>query len=188
MYLNKIAQPLSPPTSPRMSGNERKRTDSFWPTTQAQQLPSYGGSIKPGQAFSAQYANTPYQSSGESVVGPVHHPEWPTSSQDGSNTVPPLSRPTQNQHLLGSGTGQNVPIAEKPGAQAVSYIGGKVGRMSPGQPAKTFPGEDEGSDHEDFSDDEEMELEGDGTKQEGDRPPMTAAEIRNQKRKMKRFR
>jgi len=58
---------------------------------------------------------------------------------------------------------------------------------SPGQAEQSVE-QAEPSDREEDDDDDDMDHDDDDVKEDLDRPPMTAAELRQQKRKMKRFR
>jgi len=195
MYSNRIAGPLSPPTSPRMSGNDRKRTDSIWPVSQSQYGSYYASSGKPTSSYGAPYTASPYQSSDTMQMAQSQHgvnlPPHPTSH--GNTDSPPTTvSPTQSYQQQGDRSGQAAQSASRPAFSGASYeqssSSAHVRRSSAG-PSEHSADEAELSNHDE--DDDDMDQEGsDGGqgKDDGHKPPMTAAEIRQQKRKMKRFR
>jgi len=156
-----------------MSGNDRKRTDSIWPHVQAQQSSYYSAGPVSTSSYGASYTSAPYQ----------------TSAQDSLNSPPITASSTQSYPTSG--------VKAEYGSQASErspFPGGSLeassARPRESPKADREPSFDEGEPSEQDDDgDEEVDDddEGDESKQEGDRP-MTAAEIRNQKRKMKRFR
>lgn len=156
-----------------MSGNDRKRTDSIWPHVQAQQSSYYGAGRVSTSSYPASYTSAPYQ----------------TSAQDSLNSPPITASSTQSYPASG--------VQAEYGSQASgrSPFPGGSRAASDTQPRDSLkadrePSFDEGdpSEQEDEGDEEVDDDDGaDEPKQEGDRP-LTAAEIRNQKRKMKRFR
>ena len=175
MYLSSVAGPLSPPSSPRMSGNERKRTDSIWPNVHSQQPSYYGTGPVSAASYGASYTSTPYQ----------------TSAQDSLNSPPITASSTQSYQTsgakaeYGSQTSDRSPFVGGPSHHETSAA---HLRQSPKAEREQSFEEGEPSEPDDEGDEEvDDDDEGDESKQEGGRP-MTAAELRNQKRKMKRFR
>jgi len=191
MYSNRITGPLSPPTSPRMSENDRKRTDSIWPVSQSQYGSYYTSSGKP-TSYGAPYTASPYQSSESTQMAQSQHginlP--PHSTSQGNTDSPPTTVSSAHSYqqradrsgLSSQSTARPV-LAESSYEQASSSAQTRRGSAGPSEHSAD---EAELSNRED--DDDEMDQEEGDEKDEGDRPPMTAAEIRQQKRKMKRFR
>jgi hypothetical protein len=166
MLPEKIFEPLSPPSSPRMSSQEYK---PGWPTHQEHQ-----------SSFVQGYSHAPgaYQAPQEPVPN-SHVLSVPQGASLKSYKTSPY--PLGAQYSTGSAG---------PGAYAQHQIlevkpqGNALGGSIPGSPSSR-QSQDIDPDDEIA---EEYDLDASGEAEDGDDKPMTAAEIRNQKRKMKRFR
>lgn len=184
MIPGKIIEPLSPPSSPRMSGQEYKPALPGWQTHQEHQSPFGQGYTQASGQYQApqeplpnnhvlstpqgpslrSYKTSPYplnaqyQSSGGAVTGAYAQSSLPD--------VKALATPQSNV-----GTGQQT-----------------LGGSAPGSPSSRLSPQSQGLDENDeIADDDDQDASGEPD--DGDnKPPMTAAELRNQKRKMKRFR
>ena len=158
---------MSPPSSPRMAGHDYKTDDSLW-NNQAH-LPSIYSAFKQSSPGGSPYTSSAYQfgpTANDSAIGIAS--VTPAASIN-ERTTSSRDRPSDKQpHHMSGMTSQS--RAQSPGHHA-------------GQSPEDVSRSDGEEDEEDDDDDESPDQSG-----KGDKPPMTAAEIRNQKRKMKRFR
>lgn len=142
---------------------------------------------------------------GYTEAGPLPHLQQTTPGQQQLNSqqVPPLRSyktspyPLTNQYQaqnvggsssysqqvaedikLAQGHTESIPVSVH---EQQSY-----GGSMPGSPASRSP-DSGGEDHDDGGDDDDLDASGDPEDEEG-KPPLTAAELMKQKRKMKRFR
>ncbi|KAF7187820.1 Protein lin-11 [Pseudocercospora fuligena] len=164
--------PLSPPSSPRMSDKSTKTGDyhhgphhphntSSGPITEYQPY-SQDRSIPPLRS----YRSTPY-----SLGSGAHYGHE-------SNTSAPSN---YDERHLSSGS-HSVGPAD---VQSSTY-----NDSTPASPADRLTPRSPGASNKDQADDDDLvdDFGGEDPEDEGERPPMTAAELRAQKRKMKRFR
>ncbi|EME77415.1 uncharacterized protein MYCFIDRAFT_200686 [Pseudocercospora fijiensis CIRAD86] len=164
--------PLSPPSSPRMSDNATKTGDyhhgphhlhhaSSGPTSDYQSY-QRDRSIPPLRS----YRNTPYPLGSGAHYGHEGNTSAPSTYDDRQL----LSDP----HSMGPADLQSSTYDDSTPASLVD-------RLTPRSP---------GASNKDQADDDDLvdDFGGEEPEDEGERPPMTAAELRAQKRKMKRFR
>jgi len=194
MYPSRIAGPLSPPTSPRMSGNDRKRNDSIWPASQSQYTSYYASSGKPTTSFGGPYTTSPYQSSEGPQADQLQHGVNTLSQsrpQTKTDSPPRTTSPGHAYRIQGDRTGQPGQTTSRPVSTGHSYEQAsrhaQARENSPRQAGHSAE-QVEQSDHEEDDEDDDMEHDDDDGQEDTNRPPLTAAEIRQQKRKMKRFR
>jgi len=182
--------PLSPPTSPRMSDVPGKANDYQWhhapsstylPPVYApprlQPAPAAGAQENP-EPLGSDLSRPPLRSvkSFPYSLGPSSRLQEGGPVEVGAPALVPFEERIASQGPQPVGT-SHLPPATFGGSAPTSPVGGRLTPNSPGGGA----------------DDEQMEDEeiGFGTAEQGeeeDRPPMTAAELRAHKRKMKRFR
>lgn len=180
--------PLSPPTSPRMSGQDSKPSDSTWHTQQAQSAPlpqgRFGAQASAGLGYSphsysisesqqqplGNFGSLPQRSDGSDKEQYLAGISYSDKSQ--MRTDPFLAVKTEPQSAAQRASDQM--------AASISAPGRDSNRYSPRSPAD--------DDHDAQGDEEDLELDMDDPQEEDSKVPMTAAEIRQQKRKMKRFR
>ena len=193
MINEKLAVPLSPPFSPRMSNQTAKAEDYAWQQVQTTPLSNPAAAQPhPGDVSS---------------LGPLQDPQ-PTAAEETHHARPPLRAHKSFPYALApsnslthdaeSANTSNVPferLTEKMLSQGsapntnVNLPQATFGGSAPTSPiGRLTPHSGEGAAGEEAVEDEDLEF---GTAEAGDeeeRPPMTAAELRAQKRKMKRFR
>ena len=190
MIHERLRVPLSPPSSPRMSDAVPKSSGYQW-----QQAPPLA-TLQPLSIAQSHLHSGPNGLAGEPLQ-PIStlsrpplrtHKSFPYSlgpssrlSNNAQTTQTDGPTLTEFKEVLTSQGPQPVGNADLPPA---TYGGSAptspAGRLTPNSPG--------GGPDDDIMDDEEI---GFGTAEQGDdekRPPMTAAELRAQKRKMKRFR
>ncbi|KAI5201193.1 hypothetical protein E4T39_05335 [Aureobasidium subglaciale] len=177
MLQGKIIGPLSPPSSPRMSGQDYKPALPGWQTHQDHQ-PSFGHGYATGQ-YQAPQEPVPNSHVLSAPQGPslrsYKTSPYPLNAQYSTGSTGPTS---YTQHAPSEGkTQSNVGL----GTQT-------LGDSLPGSPSSHLSPHSQGLDPDDeIADDDDQDASGDADDGEN-KPPMTAAELRNQKRKMKRFR
>ncbi|KAK5722138.1 hypothetical protein LTR17_014411 [Elasticomyces elasticus] len=189
MIKGKPTVPLSPPTSPRMS-NAPGTTDKYhWQHTPVSSYPPPLFAPQPIQpAPVGALLDERRQPQGDSDRPSLRsHKSFPYS-------LGPSSRPQQEGGQLEAGGPTLVEFAERVTTQGPQPVGtsnlppATYGGSAPTSPAGRLTPNSPGGGPGDELEDEEM---GFGTAEQGDeedRPPMTAAELRAHKRKMKRFR
>jgi hypothetical protein len=182
MLPGKIIVPLSPPSSPRMSGQDYKPALPGWQTHQDHQSPY-------GQGYT--HAQGQYQAPQEPVPnshvlsvpqGPslrsYKTSPYPLNAQYSAGSTAPSS---YSQHASSDSKSHTAPQSSAGAGQQA------LGESLPGSPSSHLSPHSQGIDPDDeIADDDDQDASGDA--EDGDKPPMTAAELRNQKRKMKRFR
>ncbi|KXS95781.1 hypothetical protein AC578_6451 [Pseudocercospora eumusae] len=164
--------PLSPPSSPRMSDKSTKAGDyhhgphhphnvSSGPITEYRPY-AQDRSIPPLRS----YRSTPYS------LGPGSH-----YGREGNTSAPS----NYDERPLSSGSHSGGPADVQSSTYDDSMPASPADRLTPRSP---------GASHKDQADDDDLvdDFGGEDPEDEGERPPMTAAELRAQKRKMKRFR
>lgn len=188
MYSSRIVQPLSPPSSPRMSAHDQKPLQSTWDTQQSQR----GGDVLTG--------------SGSGAPGPISLPRSIYDHQEETRsglrqTLPNFSdmygnignpSPTASAGQTLSAGGSEVDFPKRPTEHGEERPLSFQHRDSVVMPSSTSLGQlmhspDVDSKQPLGGDDDIQSSDSDEDKPQLDRP-MTAAEIRQQKRKMKRFR
>jgi hypothetical protein len=197
MIDDKHAVPLSPPTSPHMSDTHAKLNDYSWQPAQDALL-APGASLQQSvfpEEQSAELLSTLGQQSAEQsglTVTPRpplrSHKSFPYSLGPSSRAADDLSQ--QPGSVAGLAEFKERVVSQGPqptGNSALpqpSYGGSAptspVGRLTPNSP--------NADQNEVAMDDDDIELEDAEPEDEGERRPKTAAELRAQKRKMKRFR
>lgn len=182
MIPGKIIEPLSPPSSPRMSGQDYKPALPGWQTHQEHQS-SYGQGYP--QAPGHYQAQEPAPNS--HVLSAPHGPSlrsyktspYPLNAQYTAGSTAPgayAQQPSSDNKII-----TTLQPNAGPGPQS-------LGGSAPGSPSSRISPQSQGLDHDDEVVDED-DQDASGEPDDGEnRPPMTAAELRNQKRKMKRFR
>lgn len=190
MIDEKRTVPLSPPNSPRMSEEAVKTNEYQW---------HYPSNV----ALNPLLANHPH-SQFASAVGQPHNTDRPS----GDPSRPPLRSHKSFPYSLGpSSRLQHEVSQDQPGAPALAEFKERLvsqgpqpvgtsnlapatfGGSAPNSPARhPTPNSPQAGPSDEQLEDEEIDF-GTAEQEEGDeRPPMTAAELRAQKRKMKRFR
>ena len=187
MIQSRIFAPPSPPSSPRMSGQDYKPVVPSW-QDQQEQHSNLGQSYTESGHFQA--SNAPAQNeqrlnaqSGSSLRSYRTSP-YPLSSQYHSHGLTEQGyTPQAQQNTELSGASQSSSV------QPVGTIGQQGFTTSvTGSPiSKSSPRSDGIDDAEEDAEEDDQDASGEPEDEEG-KPPMTAAELRNQKRKMKRFR
>ena len=196
MIDGKLAVPLSPPTSPRMSETGAK-LDDYQPQRAPNTLPNdvTVSLPRPENARSVGGSQVPQQPAGEEHSGRPSlrsYKSFPYSMGPSSRTRDQASKGQSTADIL-RGSTQRV-LSQGPQPTATSNLreptyGGSaptspIGHLAP-----------DSSKVERNENDDDMEMEDDDMdsdiaelEEEAGRPPQTAAELRAQKRKMKRFR
>ncbi|EMC92698.1 hypothetical protein BAUCODRAFT_27052 [Baudoinia panamericana UAMH 10762] len=189
----KVRIPLSPPDSPRMSGANVTRSEHFWPTqtlpvdsqspisetllfdevrTHAQSLNARQIQMRPSRPSLRTHRSFPYTS------GLTQNP---VAQDEKTVTNALLFEDVHDQSVT---LGQPLPTLGLPGLPQATYGGSAPtspqARLTSTSPKEPLPGADH--DYEDTELDPAEQDDGEI------RPPMTAAELRAHKRKMKRFR
>ncbi|KAI4724717.1 hypothetical protein E4T49_07546 [Aureobasidium sp. EXF-10728] len=183
MLPGKITVPLSPPSSPRMSGQDYKPALPGWQVHQDHQSPF-------GQGYS--HASGQYQAPQEPVAS-SHVLSVPQGSSLRSYKTSPY--PLNAQYSAGSTAPSSYSqhASSDPKSHTTSQSNAGSGQQTsaeslPGSPSSHLSPHSQGVDPEDeIADEDDQDASGDAEDGES-KPPMTAAELRNQKRKMKRFR
>ncbi|KAL1311352.1 hypothetical protein AAFC00_001526 [Neodothiora populina] len=178
MIQGRIFAPPSPPSSPRMSGQEYKPVIPSWQDQQethssfGQSYPESGhfqppnAQAQPDQRFNAQ--------SGSSLRSYRTSP-YPLSSQYHSHGISGSSYPQQ-------GPEQSATSHPNPASQAYNAS------ITHSPNSKNSPKSEAIEDHEDDAEEDDQDAVGEAEDDEGKSVNLSAAELRNQKRKMKRFR
>ncbi|GAB7363073.1 hypothetical protein MBLNU230_g3365t1 [Neophaeotheca triangularis] len=182
--------PLSPPISPpRMSDGRTKQHDFQW---HPPPLPNRGPMSHQGPP-SARIAEHSFQGPGapEDTSRPTLRPSnsfpyslGPSNHTQHDTSLPRLAAPPNTV----SAERHNVQ-GSQPTNTSDSHSAA-FGGSAPTSPAPRLTSRSETQQHEASGEDEDIDIDdaAEGNEEEGERPPMTAAEIRAQKRKMKRFR
>ncbi|KAK3708667.1 hypothetical protein LTR37_011389 [Vermiconidia calcicola] len=196
MINGKLAVPLSPPTSPRMSETGAK-LDDYQPQQAPNTAPNDVAVTLPrsGDARSRGMPQVPQQPAGEEHSGRPSlrsYKSFPYSMGPSSRRQDEASRGQSTADVLGGST-QRV-LSQGPQATATSNLrertyGGSaptspIGHLTPDS-SKVEQNEN-GIDME--MEDDDLDSDAAELEEEAGRPPKTAAELRAQKRKMKRFR
>lgn len=178
MIQGRIFAPPSPPSSPRMSGQDYKPV-----------IPSWQDQQEPHSSFGQGYPEgTPYQAPNAPA-----QPEQRYNVQSGSSlrsyrTSPyPLNSQYHSHGLTGPG------YAQQPSEPSATSHPHPVQQGFPtsvtGSPiSKSSPRSDAIDEHEEDAEEDDPDAVGEPEDEEGKPTNLSAAEIRNQKRKMKRFR
>lgn len=186
MYPSRVVQPLSPPSSPRMSGQDQKPVEPLWnaqQSTQASYLPVGSRSQAPNTLAFPSFYNTR------------------DSGHQGVHTLPNIhdvygnlgnTSPTHTGSQSQSASGTEIDFSRKDTGSSAESLSSLQHRDSvvmpsgssqhPGGQTSRFDESEDQDDDEDLSDDDQ------DIKDEQEGKQLTAAEIRQQKRKMKRFR
>ncbi|KAG9957609.1 hypothetical protein KCU61_g8991, partial [Aureobasidium melanogenum] len=183
MLPGKIIEPLSPPSSPRMSGQDYKPALPGWQTHQDHQS-SFG------QGYS--HAAGQYQAPQEPVPsGHVLSVPQGASLRSYKTSPYPLNAQYSAGSTAPSSYSQHPSSDSKPHSTPQTNVGPgqqTLGESLPGSPSSHVSPHSQGIEPDDEIADEE-DQDASGEVEDGEnKPPMTAAELRNQKRKMKRFR
>ncbi|KAF2226285.1 hypothetical protein BDZ85DRAFT_48315 [Elsinoe ampelina] len=186
MYSSRVVQPLSPPSSPRMSGQDHKPVEPLW---NAQQQSQSG------------YAPVGSRSQPPNTLSYPSFYNARESGQHGVHTLPNIHdvygnlgqpSPTHTGSQSHSASGNEIDFTRKDtgsSAESLSSLQHRDSVVMPSSSSQHPGGQPSGYDEsEDADDDDEISDEIDEGKEGGEDRPMTAAEIRQQKRKMKRFR
>lgn len=190
MIEGKHKVPLSPPNSPRMSDVPAKTNEHKWQHTPI--------ALHPPAAFALPHIQ-PARAVGsvDETKQPPNDPSRPTlrSHRSFPYSLGPSSRAPQEGSRTEAGAPVLVEFAERVTNQGPQPVGtsnlppATFGGSAPTSPAgRLTPNSPGGGQGDELLEDEEI---GFGTAEQGeeeDRPPMTAAELRAHKRKMKRFR
>lgn len=193
MIKERPSVPLSPPTSPRMSGGALKVDQYPWPSTSTSSVDITASTqplvehtrlvdpLQPSQGLvteQTQQARPPLRS----------HRSFPYSLGPSSRQQYDLSGNQPTATPLGDFTERVLSQGPQPTASA-ELQQPTFGGSAPTSPVNNLtPHSQDNSQHDAQMEDEELEF---GTIEqdlETDKAPMTAAELRAQKRKMKRFR
>ena len=193
MIKDRLAVPLSPPTSPRMSNTTATTGDYPWQHTPPSGLTA--GAVAHQHSGTAS-SYTPLQPP-QSTVAEVSqikrpalrtHKSFPYSLgpssrlQDESGFTDTSAAPFEGfaERVLSQGpqptASSNLPQPTFGGSAPTS----PVDRLTPNSP--------KGEDNDLAMDDDMVDYDAEDQEEEGEKPPKTAAELRAQKRKMKRFR
>lgn len=179
------AGPLSPPNSPRMSDIHGKSDGLQWDQSAGADLSVQAIQLPPSSEISAHNKNPQSRPSLRSIksfpysLGPSSRIQHDSNGGNTNNATNGFQervlsqgpQPTASSDLPQPTFGGSAPTSP-------------VERLTPkSQEATATGGQDDAP-----LEDEEMDLEGGEQEEEGERPPMTAAELRAHKRKMKRFR
>ncbi|KAG9598113.1 hypothetical protein KCU97_g4074, partial [Aureobasidium melanogenum] len=183
MLPGKIIEPLSPPSSPRMSGQDYKPALPGWQTHQDHQS-SFG------QGYS--HAAGQYQAPQEPVPsGHVLSVPQGASLRSYKTSPYPLNAQYSAGSTAPSSYSQHPSSDSKPHSTPQTNVGSgqqTLGESLPGSPSSHVSPHSQGIEPDDeIADEEDQDASGEAEDGEN-KPPMTAAELRNQKRKMKRFR
>lgn len=186
MLPNRITGPLSPPTSPRMSGQDTKPSDSIWRVQQTPTTNLYSQGFESHSLDPLSYTLPPFgtadaqQRSQSLHHGIVTHPNEgvrePQHLGAASSDVK-SERHDEGYAAITGGYSTNNPYT-------ASGASGSADPMSSHGLKPPSPGDQDQLDQDEDDDLEDMEDPGD----DESKPPMTAAELRQHKRKMKRFR
>lgn len=196
MIDDKHAVPLSPPTSPHMSDTHAKLNDYSWQPAQDALLAPVASLHPP--VFPEEHSTEPLsnirppsteQSSSNATPRPPlrSHKSFPYSLGPSSRASDELFQP-DSADALGEFKERVVSQGPQPTGNASlpqPSFGGSaptspVGRLTPNSP--------NAGQHDMSMEDDDLELEDAEPEEESERRPKTAAELRAQKRKMKRFR
>ncbi|KAH9844861.1 Homeodomain [Teratosphaeria destructans] len=191
MSVDKHRVPLSPPNSPRMSGTTTKHDDYQWQRPRASAINHTSETLPPLHSTLLYQQDLPASSNNlaRPPLGPPRgypHPLEPSSllqhEARSAQTAVPTSGGAMETRSAYNGS-QAVEASDLPAATF-----GENAAASP--TSRLTPTSAEGELAEEPIDDEEDIGFGSAGQPEGeeDRPPMTAAELRAAKRKMKRFR
>ncbi|KAF2396211.1 homeobox-domain-containing protein [Trichodelitschia bisporula] len=174
--------PLSPPTSPRMNPYHHSEVESSW----QQQQPKV---IETTPDSSDGHMGLSHGDSPDLMEKPMlhSHKSYPYPLQTSSNSMQQPNTPPLNS----SGGSPNTAAPEGLGITGLTDVGNDMPSVSFGNSAPTSPmshmtptSPRDGDEHQDLNG---LNIHMDDVKEKDDKP-MTAAEIRAQKRKMKRFR
>ena len=189
MIQSRIFAPPSPPSSPRMSGQDYKPGVPSW-QDQQEQNSSFGSSYPEGGH---------YQASNATVQSDQRFNNQSASSLRSYRTSP---YPLNNQYHSHGLTGQSYTLPPQQNADMPGVAQPDPSQQSGAVPAhqqgfhpsatgsplsKSSPRSDGLDEQEEDAEEDDPDAAGEPEDEEG-KPAMTAAELRNQKRKMKRFR
>lgn len=184
MYSSTSLQQLSPPYSPLMSDQERKPTDQNWPAYQHHSEAFPATSADPRLATLVSYSSSSYGVGGHPVEGQSLPGISDAYERYASSSLPAGSR--HSQSFSSHGEAATSILRDSRGlAVPVEHRDSVVGSASTTKSIETYASrtsEDEEFDEDNDDSESEPAKEGDEDRQ------LTAAEIRQQKRKMKRFR
>ncbi|KAI7117659.1 hypothetical protein KC352_g33750, partial [Hortaea werneckii] len=181
MFTEKLFEPLSPPTSPRMSDTGADTRTFHWQHPSATE--NRGAS--PIRGIGSDEQRLPHQ-----VLRPPlrSHRSFPYSLGPSSRLQHEVPQEQAGDYALSNFREQDLSQGPQPKASSVLKPA-TYGGSAPNSPERRLtPHSPEDSTGEQQGDAEEMDYEEPEQGEDDNKPPMTAAELRAQKRKMKRFR
>ncbi|RMY08569.1 hypothetical protein D0866_14743 [Hortaea werneckii] len=181
MFTEKLFEPLSPPTSPRMSDTGAENRTYHWqhPSATENRGPS------PIKGIGSDESKLPHQ-----VLRPPlrSHRSFPYSLGPSSRLQHEVPQEQAGDYALSTFREQDLSQGPQPAASS-ALKPATYGGSAPNSPGRRLtPHSPEDSTGEQQGDAEEMDYEEPEQGEDDNKPPMTAAELRAQKRKMKRFR
>ncbi|THX19404.1 hypothetical protein D6D17_01343 [Aureobasidium pullulans] len=182
MLQGKIIEPLSPPSSPRMSAQDYKPALPGW-----QAHPDHQPSFGQGYSHAPSQYQTPQEPMPNSHV--LSAPQGPSLRSYKTSPYPLNAQYSAGSTAPGA-YAQHASSEGKPHATSQANTGPgqqTLGESLPGSPSSHMSPHSQGIDPDDEIADDDDDASGEADDGEN-KVPMTAAEIRNQKRKMKRFR
>lgn len=193
MIDEKFIVPPSPPTSPRMSDTGAKINEYQWQQVPTLALnprgPTQSQSEDAHSSENAQTQEVPFAEQAQQTRPPLRsHKSFPYSLGPSSRLQDDTPHDPSNTSALGEFTERVLSQGPQPTASA-HLQQPTFGGSAPTSPAgRLTPDSPKGEQGDLLMEDEDIDF--DTADQEGDaeRPPMTAAELRAHKRKMKRFR
>lgn len=185
MLPNRITEPLSPPTSPRMSGKNKQPADPPWHAQQAPPTNVNSHGVETRLSAQSPFILPPYAPGDNSQRSQLLQQGALTQAPGPSNELHRQRTTGQTREVEPRDEGFGAPRRDFPRSFPATLSQGAYATMerinSP--PLSSDKGREAPDD-----DDEDMELEMEDEGEDGSRRTMTAAELRHQKRKMKRFR
>lgn len=190
MIDGRLIAPPSPPTSPRMSEAAAKTSEYQW---QARHVaaPNAPSTIQPQTQSISAAAQLQYlrEQAGNTNRPPLRsHRSFPLGFDSSSRPQHEAGQDQPDASALlrfGERLGSQAPQLVGPSDLPSTTFGGSAPTSPAGRLTPRSPGGDLGDEQ---LEDEDMDFETAEQGEEEDRPPMTAAELRAHKRKMKRFR
>lgn len=190
MIDDKPTAPLSPPNSPRMSDAPTKPLEYQWQVPATTTLHPAVNSLPPPQAASeSEQFSEPNRTTVDTFRPPLRsHKSFPYSLGPSSRLQQDVSQDAKSmssggeygERLLVQGPQPTGSSDLQPATFGGSAPTSPVGRLTP-RSTDAVPGGEQ-------VEDDELDLDMGDQEEDEDKPPMTAAELRAHKRKMKRFR
>lgn len=177
--------PLSPPSSPRMSAYSTTPADNEWHSSDIKPLDTTSAHSEGDMALLQAEVN----GHGFDLKRPLlrTHKSFPYAALDGKHLGSGSDSPTRDRISM-----SNIDEIDSNEIPAVTFGGSApaspVSRLTPPSPHDATNGEDVKVQGDEIITEERDDMMEEAPEENKDKPPMTAAEIRAQKRKMKRFR